>query len=82
MGSFVPSLQRLRNTPVDQVIPRLYDMFREVAGMGPEDVVAAYQTLETVALAMDLTQDLMVQQLRKTLIARMAHLAKRVGMEA
>ena len=79
MDSFVPSIIALRNAKPPEVLASLHRIFSQIADMGSDEVVAAYQTLWTTAEVANMTQDFMVRKLSDALIAQMHHIVSRQG---
>ena len=74
-AQFVSALITLRNTDTDQFIKKLFETFSAITHMNADEVITAYQTVQTVALTLNILQDTIIQQLFSAMVAHMEGLA-------
>ncbi len=69
--TFVKKILELRNASLEEFIERLYALFSAISQMNDKSVVAAYQTLRTVAEESGFTEDLVMKRVASALLLRM-----------
>ena len=75
MSDFVPALTELRNASPDIVISKLHGMFSQITTMKGHQLVAAFQTLDTLAEELNLNNHRMIQRLKEAIRIQMNWLA-------
>lgn len=72
---FVPALLELRKSDIDTVIERLGKVFTHISQMGPQEVMAAYNTITTTAEFCGMKEDLAITTVLRALHRQMVLLA-------
>jgi hypothetical protein len=72
--TFVPALLELQSSSPETVVKYFHNLFSEIAKMNPQQVIAAFQTVQLIAESRGLEQDLAVRHTLSSLHQRMVTL--------
>lgn len=73
--NFVNTITALRDAEPNQIIEKLQRLFVEITQMNADQVVSAYQTVQTTADVMDLQNDKIVTAMLKAMCDHMQYLS-------